>query len=345
MTDKTFILGHDKQRELLKDMVAANQLPSALLFAGAAGIGKSLVARELAQTLFCDNYNAINSADLNGEIIYGGCGRCHTCHLFSIGNMPDYYQIECLDRDNWNIQRIRELLYSLHLKAFSGRSRVILFNDAEHLSDQAANALLKALEEPRPNTFFVLVASGYSKLPSTITSRCQVWYFDSLPEHIIIELIHRKTGSFAEKISESHINDSELAKLADGSIGTFEKIVNSIDSWESVKKKLDLICSEQPELAANFAQELGKNKEQLRTILQLLRIRGRTKMVETSSARLRGAWANFLTNLMTGERLIFERNLNAGYILHFIFATIASAHNPDEYPDAYLNEQLLDQIV
>lgn len=345
MTNKPFILGHEKQRKLLSDVLVADHLPSALLFAGTTGIGKALVARELAQTLFCDTFNHKHSTDSDEQLLYGGCGECHACHLFSVGNMPDFYQVECLDRDNWNIQRIRELLYSLHLKAFSGRNRVILFNDAEHMSEQAANALLKALEEPRPNTYFLLITSGYSKLPSTITSRCQVWYFDSLPDKVVLELLHRKADWVSENIDTTTISYEELVSLADGSIGELEKIIKFVDSWAEVKDKLDRICSDQPEIAASFAQELGKNRDKLRVILHLLRIRGRAKMLESTSPQARCAWADFLTNLITAERLIFERNLSASYVLHFIFMTVASVITPGSYFDIDTNKRLLEHVV
>lgn len=339
------ILGHKPQRKALFEMLAADRLPNSLLFAGIPGIGKALVARELAQSIFCESFSKKRAEKRAAQEIYGGCGECQQCRLFKAGNTADFYQVECLDRENWNVQRIRQLLYSLHLKPFAGSSRVVLFNDAEHLSDQIANVLLKALEEPRANTYFVLICSNYSKLPATIVSRCQVWHFDALSEELIVELLKRRTDWLSEQLHSEELDFSELAKLADGSMGDLQKIVEASELWTEIKEKLDLISAATPELASSYAQELAKNRDSLRVVLQLLRIQGRSKMLQPANSQIQRAWAEFLLNLISAERLIFDRNLAASYVLHYTFMILASSLDQKQSLLLHNNKRLLEQVV
>src|SRR5262245_34018696 len=110
------IVGHTRQRQALVRLIRNEKLPSTTLFSGPAGIGKQLVARALSAALLC------NKPDLTEELTIEKvpCGRCSACHLFAANNAPDFHFVACADRENWNTANIRELLYSLHLRSFSG---------------------------------------------------------------------------------------------------------------------------------------------------------------------------------------------------------------------------------
>jgi len=294
------ILGHKTQRESLKKLIEFERFPSCIMLAGDSGIGKKRVAMEACSTLFCETSE------------FGGCGKCKECRLFSSGNVPDFHLIECGDSDAANAAGIRDLLYSLNLKPFSGKVRLVLFNDADLLSLQAANILLKSLEEPRPGTHFILIASNPRKLPETIISRCQVWYFDQLTNSEI-ETIVRNTGLASDAVS---IED--LVLLADGSLEYIESIASHYNNWEKIKNQLDEISDGNSFLSMQLARELAVDKDNLQQNIKYLRIYARNMMLEATLYEMRLRWSCFLTNVISSERLIFERNLGASYVLEIV---------------------------
>jgi len=297
---KQTILGHKTQRESLSRLIASGRFPTCIMLSGSPGIGKRLIALEASQTLLCE------------ALEYGGCGKCKGCKLFQSGNMPDFHEVECSDREAANTAGIRDLLYSLNLKPFFGSARIVFFNDADLLSIQAANILLKSLEEPRPGTHFILVVSNPRKLPETIVSRSQVWYFDQLSNDTI-EKIVKRNGQYTESIS---IKD--LVLLADGSLENIESIAAHFESWQSIKSQLDEIAEGDSFLAMQLAREMAGDKDALPQNLKYLIIYSRNMMQEATVYEMRLRWSCFLTNIISSERLIFERNLGAAYVLEIV---------------------------
>ncbi|MCB0340068.1 MAG: AAA family ATPase, partial [Bdellovibrionales bacterium] len=200
------ICGHEHQRMRLARLLHTNRLPQSMIFAGPTGIGKSLVAAELVQTIFCDKGSAQT---------YGGCGECKSCHLFAVGNHPDLHLVDC---NQWKVDQVRELLSALALKSYEGRARAVIFNDAEQLNTQSLNALLKTLEEPRPDTYFVLVTSNPAKLLQTVLSRCHKFHFDPLTA-AEVELLITKGN-----IETGELTLKEITLLSDGSMENIEKL-------------------------------------------------------------------------------------------------------------------------
>lgn len=161
-------------------MARRAQLPHALLLRGRPGIGKTLFARAFAQALLCEG-----RADQNAP----ACGQCNACNWFSQANHPDFRQIEpealsaLSDEEEGEkkkepskqikIEQIRALQELLGVGTHRGGQRVVIIRPAEAMNTATANALLKSLEEPPPQTLFLLVASNPARLLPTIRSRCQ----------------------------------------------------------------------------------------------------------------------------------------------------------------------------
>lgn len=317
------IVGHDFQRRTLARLLRTGRLPSTLLFHGAPGVGKALVARELARSLFCDG---------RGEP-YGGCGGCRSCSLFDSGNLPDFYRMDVADKEEWNVAKVRELLYSLNLKSFLASSRVVLMENSEHLSVQAANALLKSLEEPRPDTYYVLVTANPSRIPRTVLSRCHPFFFDGLAVDELKIILSRSEAS-----RSSSLPVGEQAVLADGSLEHLSALLGAGDEWDEMKTKLRLIAAGRISVGVEFARELGKDKEKLRVRLGLMRTMARNSMKEATKGSERARWATCLANVITAERLVFDRNLAAGIVLNALF--LALAGSPGEFA-VYTNDDSL----
>ena len=305
MGENTEVVGHAAQRSMLERLVRTKKLPSTMLFAGASGIGKRRVALELARSLYCTKE----------PLLYGGCGECKQCKLFEVGNLPDCVKLDCMDRETFDVERLRGLLHTLSMRTFSGGARVIIFDNAEALSTQAANLLLKSFEEPRLGNHFILICSNPGTLPQTLLSRCQIWFFDSLRESELREVLS------AQGFEASELED--LVKLADGSLANVATFKEHLSEWRELVQSLRSIGSGDTPRGFALAAELSKDKEALRAKLTLLRIAARTVLLETSSEADSFRWSSCILNLLSAERLIFDRNIGANYVLSLLFARLA----------------------
>lgn len=163
------IVGHKNQVASLKKAFASGlELPSrALLFSGPSGIGKKLVARAWAQGLLCENSKK-------------PCGKCPSCLKIEKGHHPDLLMVGLTEGATLKIEQIRDVQNFVSLRAYEGHGKVIIIDDAQTLTPQASNSLLKTLEEPNPGCNFVLITSNKSAIISTIQSRCQKILFGAL---------------------------------------------------------------------------------------------------------------------------------------------------------------------
>jgi len=162
------IAGHTGVIKILKNMLAENRIPHALLFAGPAGLGKRLVARILAAALLCA-----------GDDMVKPCGKCSYCRMTEQNSHPDLMILPS-DGTSLKIDQIRALQHEAALTPYYGERRVFIIEEAERLTTQAANSLLKILEEPPPGTIFILTASSAHVLPPTVVSRCWLVPFHPL---------------------------------------------------------------------------------------------------------------------------------------------------------------------
>jgi DNA polymerase III subunit delta' len=156
-------------------VTAKSRLPHAILLQGRRGIGKLAFARALAQTLLCERPGADGSA----------CGQCTACGWLENAQHPDYRQVEPAavaeaesdesDRKSAiiSVQQVRALADFLNISSHRGGYKIVVIHPADALNLNAANALLKVLEEPPALTCFVLVAHRPHLLPVTVRSRCR----------------------------------------------------------------------------------------------------------------------------------------------------------------------------
>ena len=143
---------------------AANHLPHALLLVGEEGIAKYILAKRMAKSLLCMQ-----------PIEFESCGKCQSCKTYESGANPDYTQIELAeDKQQISVDQIRKLNEFLTYTRSFNTHRVAIINPIERMNNNAANSLLKSLEEPANNSVIILVASNLSKILPTIKSRCQL---------------------------------------------------------------------------------------------------------------------------------------------------------------------------
>lgn len=200
------ILGQERAKRFLKQVIARDKIPHAYLFTGIPGIGKTSMAMALTMALNCDS-------PVDGD----GCGRCPSCRKIMRGNFPDFLSIKILpDKKNILIDQIRELNRELGFAPFA-KYRVCVIHQAETMTDEAANSFLKTLEEPPPGNILILNAKEPRDLLPTIVSRCQRVAFQPLPIKDMVNWFVKEKDLDAEKAEM-------LARISAGSLGRALKL-------------------------------------------------------------------------------------------------------------------------
>ena len=207
------IYGHQPRLKTLLNAKKNKRLPHALLFAGPSGIGRKKAAWALAQSLLCEKQHP-------------ACGECSSCinveqeksqHILFIQPEGLYIKVES----------IRPISRFLALQSFAP-ARVIIIDSAHQMNPQAANSLLKILEEPPENVYFILISSHLSALPVTIRSRVQILRFLPLSEKDLrmtmkVSRQERQKNIKSEE-EEFQVEDLEwMIKASQGSMDNFEK--------------------------------------------------------------------------------------------------------------------------
>jgi len=173
------VIGQERALSLLRRYIGAGAVPQGLLFSGEEGVGKEKAARAFAAALLCR---------APGE--EGACGTCADCRRLASDAHPNF-QFIAPETHFLRIDEIRALQEELALKAFSDRPRVAILCPADRMTPQAANALLKTLEEPPPGAHLILIAHRVAGMMPTIVSRCQRVPFFPLSPETTAEILSR----------------------------------------------------------------------------------------------------------------------------------------------------------
>jgi DNA polymerase-3 subunit delta' len=275
MLDK--LIGNNHIKEILRRMLKAERVPHSLLFAGADGIGKKGFALELAKAFVCQNPKNFEACD--------ECAACRRADKFVFPKSDDkkdefekVFFSEHSDigmvipyKNSILVDAVRNLEQEANFRPYEAKARFFIIDDAEKLSaakDNAANALLKTLEEPVATTYIFLISSRPDALLPTILSRCQVLRFAPL-QSSEIETHLLSTKKFAGDDAKI------LARLASGSIGgALEmKLDKFREHREMMLKVLEsLLVKENRAALLKTAEEMSdaKNKEKYENCLDIL---------------------------------------------------------------------------
>lgn len=200
------VIGHKHSWDTLMHQLAVGRLPHAMALAGPAGIGKKRLAWALAQVLVCER-------DARP------CGECGPCKRVEAQQSESVLFIEP-QKGTIKLESTHAILQFLTLQRI-GRARVILVDDAQQLNPQATNALLKAIEEPPPETFFIFTVSELSQLLPTMKSRVQVVRMSPLTDEELLLaeyapawMVRSSRGSFQQLSYFRNEESEDLRKLA-----------------------------------------------------------------------------------------------------------------------------------
>ncbi len=159
-TSSYLVIGHDWAVSLLLSAISSKRASHAYLITGPEHVGKTTLARLLAQALNCTGPNV-------------PCGVCRACQLVAAGKHPDLHLV-APEGNTLKIDQVRALQHDLALSPMEGRVRVAILEGMDRATSEACNALLKTLEEPNPHVVLILTAPEADALLPTMVSRCQL---------------------------------------------------------------------------------------------------------------------------------------------------------------------------
>ncbi len=236
------LAGHEKVVTLLKQNILQDTLSHAYLFHGPAHVGKTMAAACFAATLNCKKTVSLMESrgkvkkenDFSKEIYLDACGECSPCLRMKKNAFPDVREI-IPEKKFIRIPQIREMNEKVYLRPLEGPWKVFMISEAEKMTQEAASAILKTLEEPPDFTIFVLLSSQPSLLFPTLISRCQKISFERPSESIVERLLEKKRPA-------ENVQLKLIARLCCGQIGTAlklgQKLVSARDGLLSLLLRL-----------------------------------------------------------------------------------------------------------
>jgi len=268
------LIGHSHIWNFLASSAANQRLSHAYLFSGPAGVGKKKVAMEFVKAIQCARQDFKNRS-------FAACGICNSCQLIEKGQHPDVIIFGTASRpeeekadgekelaepfksQEIKIEQIRRLQHQLSLTPFYNGKKIVLIDDAERMTTEAANCLLKTLEEPSSNSLLILISANTSVFLATIISRCQQIKF-SLVKKALIE-----NGLQISGFKDRGRNE-QAAKFSCGRPGAAISLVSNAAIWtRKTKAAEEFEVLRKKDLVEKFkyAQKLSQNIFDAREVL------------------------------------------------------------------------------
>ena len=251
------IVGHEQIITQLHHAIQSNRIAGAYLFAGATGVGKEAIAIHFAKSINC-----LESGD-------SACGTCISCRKTDVGNHPDTQVVS--PSGAWiRIDQIRGLQKRIVYRPLEGERKIVILREAERMNLEAANCLLKTLEEPPAESVLILLTANLDALLPTIRSRCQIIKFNPLPPNELAVYLNERF----------HLGEREalsVATLAGGAVGKALTHLKSHDAEEfeanqHVDEEIPEILTGTDRLAAfRIAEHFSENPDELDNLVMWYR--------------------------------------------------------------------------
>lgn len=246
------LIGNEEIKQILQNAVKSNTISHSYMFIGQVGIGKTLFAKEFAKMILCED----NTNDKP-------CNKCKSCIEMENNNNPDFTLIQPIDT-KIKIEQIRELQSKILEKPIISNKKVYVIKEADTMTQEASNCLLKTLEEPPEYITIILIGANESMFLNTIRSRCTKILFRKINDEILKKFLE-------DRYNFQNINNNML-KVFDGSI---QKAI-SINEKHEVYEELERVFSNIEKLGLldvlNKIDCLYKNKEDIYEILDYINV-------------------------------------------------------------------------
>ncbi|MFC1923785.1 ATP-binding protein [Chloroflexota bacterium] len=252
------VVGQTRAVTLLERSIKIGQLSHVHLFIGPTHIGKLTLAVNLAQAVNCEAENA-------------PCSECNSCHRIASGKHADVQVIglASADKRELSIDQMREMQTSACLPPYEGKHKVFIIENADLLSNEAANCLLKVLEEPSPQVNFILLTARERLLLPTVISRCHRVELHRIPSNIMEDVLCNQYGLSKQKADL-------LARLSGGCFGWAMLAMQDERILEERTRRLDFLADlnqashkQRLSYAAELATQFNRAKEEVEEVLAL----------------------------------------------------------------------------
>lgn len=248
MFDK--IIGNDKIKEMLYKSVKDKKTSHSYLFVGIEGIGKKEIAKEFAKMLLCISDNKY-------------CNICKSCIEFDSNNNPDFLYIEP-EGNSVKIEQIRYIQRKIQEKPIISNKKVYIINDADKMTTEAQNCLLKTLEEPPEYSTIILIGSNENMFLSTIKSRCMIIHFSKIEDE--------KIRKYLEEKYELKDISTNMLEIFQGSIGKAILLKDKKEQYEKIELIIKSISQKSIIDILNMSEILYKSKEEIFDILEYINV-------------------------------------------------------------------------
>ena len=246
------LIGNEKIKKELIEILKTNSVVHSYMFIGQEGIGKKKFATEFAKMILC-------SSESNQT-----CNTCSSYIKFLSGNHPDYFCIEP-DGNTMKIAQIRSLQENIYEKPILSDKKVYIINDADKMTTEAQNALLKTLEEPPEYVVIILIVSNENILLTTIKSRCMRINFNNIEKQELVKYI--KQNNIISNPSEN------IVEFCNGSLAKLEKVKDKLEEYEFLQANFEKLLKKQEksiiDVLNNF-ELLYKNKDDIQSFLEYI---------------------------------------------------------------------------
>ena len=245
------VIGNQNIQNKLINSVKENKVSHSYMFVGIDGIGKKIIAKQFAKKILCTNN------------IQEKCDECKSCIEFDSDNHPDFLYIEP-DGNSIKIEQIRYLQKKIQEKPIISNKKVYIINDANKMTIEAQNCILKTLEEPPEYSTIILIGNNESAFLNTIKSRCMIITFRPIEDQLVKE--------YLEKNYQMMNITSNMLEAFQGSIGKAIILKDKIDEYQQIEKIIEELDKKNIIDIISESELMYKDKDEIMDILEYINI-------------------------------------------------------------------------
>lgn len=244
------IIGNNKIKQYLKTSIEQEQVSHSYLFIGINGVGKKLIAKDFAKEQLC--------------LKQGNCSNtCKSCIEFETQNHPDF-SIIIPDGNSIKIEQIREMQRKIQEKPIISNKKIYIIDEADKMTKEAQNCLLKTLEEPPEFATIILIGSNESLFLDTIKSRCIILHFDPIDA--------KSLKTFMERNYNLQNIDDEILEIFQGSIGKAIELKDKISDYIQIENVIKELNKKDLIDIVSMSKIIYESKEEIYSILEYINV-------------------------------------------------------------------------